>query len=430
MFQGQSVLKLLGEFKDLRRQDDAVYGNLTVYESSPGRNLLFDLAENHPHAAGFSINARGKFEEEPDKKGREVVKEIVAIRSCDFVGEPATTFGVFEEEGKEVLHKEDQLPDGAFAYVDSDGKRHLPYRDADMKVDLTKLKIAIDKVKDLEVDDKFKEQLGVFLLGILEEETELPIGEPYTMSNPPSAVKNLPKGAQRIFITVFNSTYASGKDESKARQAAWGAVKNKYKRTSSGKWVRASEGGETQMENVTKFLEEHVSGWSTLTEEAQEEAALEYLHKLVDQTDAIPGLNNLIEELKGSKEELEKKVEEVSSQLTEAQAKVDAYETRDKEAEAKTARVELIAKITTEEELPEESMSETFKNILMAVTEGDEAEAQIRDLVKDRKSLLKQPEGGVQDMGHESTSEGEGTKTDEDAEKKKKQFFSELEKGL
>jgi cation transport regulator ChaB len=435
LFQGQSVLKMLGEFNNLRRLDDAVYADLTVYESSPGKNLLFDIAENHPHAAGFSINARGLFEEEPDKTGREVVKEIVAIRSCDFVGEPATTFGVFEQDELEKTADqmlEDQLPDTAFAYVDSDGKRHLPYRDADMRVDLTKLKIAIDKVKDLAVDDEFKEQLKVFLLGILEQETEIPIGEPYTMQNPPAAVKNLPKGAQRIFITVFNSTYASSKDENKARQAAWGAVKNKYKRTASGTWVRASQGGET-MENVIKFLESHVQGWSNLTEDAQEEAALEYLNGLVEKCDEVGELGNTISKLEETKSELAKKVEEVSSQLAEAQAKVDAYETKEKEAEAKKTRIELITKITTEEELAEENISETFRNILMKVAEGEDTEAQIRDLVKDRKSLLGTPEGGVSDMGHESTSEGEDPPKAKEAdsnEKKKEKFFKELEKGL
>ena len=71
-----------------------------------------------------------------------------------------------------------------------------------------------------------------------EESIPVPyIGEPYTMANPPSAVKNLPKGAQSAFISAFNSVYARTKDETKARMAGWGAVKNKYKKVGN-KWVK------------------------------------------------------------------------------------------------------------------------------------------------------------------------------------------------
>ena len=54
----------------------------------------------------------------------------------------------------------------------------------------------------------------------------------------PDYIKNLPEGAQKIFIEVFNNTVKeSGKTEDDARQAGWGAVKTKYvKNESSGKW--------------------------------------------------------------------------------------------------------------------------------------------------------------------------------------------------
>jgi len=66
---------------------------------------------------------------------------------------------------------------------------------------------------------------------------------PYSYpGNVPDTVKNLPEGAQRIFVEVFNGADAAGKNEDEARMAAWGAVKNAYEQTAEGEWKRkASE---------------------------------------------------------------------------------------------------------------------------------------------------------------------------------------------
>ena len=62
---------------------------------------------------------------------------------------------------------------------------------------------------------------------------------PYSFpDNVPDTVKNLPEGAQRIFVDVFNSNYTESQDEDAARQAAWGAVKNAYEQDAGGDWVQ------------------------------------------------------------------------------------------------------------------------------------------------------------------------------------------------
>lgn len=53
--------------------------------------------------------------------------------------------------------------------------------------------------------------------------------------NIPDSIKNLPLGAKRIWIKVFNSVHAETEDEDTARIAAWGAVKNKYEKVND-KW--------------------------------------------------------------------------------------------------------------------------------------------------------------------------------------------------
>jgi len=64
---------------------------------------------------------------------------------------------------------------------------------------------------------------------------------PYSYpKNIPSTVKNLPAGAQKLFIGVFNKVYSDTKDENKARMAGWGAVKNKYAKK-GGKWTLKAE---------------------------------------------------------------------------------------------------------------------------------------------------------------------------------------------
>jgi len=63
---------------------------------------------------------------------------------------------------------------------------------------------------------------------------------PYTLDNPPDAVKNLPKGAQKLFIEAFNSVAESGGSEEEARKAGWANVKRKYKKK-GGKWVQKAD---------------------------------------------------------------------------------------------------------------------------------------------------------------------------------------------
>lgn len=65
---------------------------------------------------------------------------------------------------------------------------------------------------------------------------------PYELSNPPATIEALPKGAQRIWISVFNSTFRAyegdqAAKEDAARRAAWSAVKMKYERGADGKWT-------------------------------------------------------------------------------------------------------------------------------------------------------------------------------------------------
>ena len=59
---------------------------------------------------------------------------------------------------------------------------------------------------------------------------------PYTSSDVPQAVKNLPSGAQALYRKCFNGAWRDSKDETTARQAGWRCVKNEYTKISEGNW--------------------------------------------------------------------------------------------------------------------------------------------------------------------------------------------------
>lgn len=62
------------------------------------------------------------------------------------------------------------------------------------------------------------------------------------LSDLPDRVKdNLPKHAQEIFQSAFNSAYKEYDDESKVFATAWSAVENVYHKNDDGKWVKNSD---------------------------------------------------------------------------------------------------------------------------------------------------------------------------------------------
>jgi cation transport regulator len=55
---------------------------------------------------------------------------------------------------------------------------------------------------------------------------------------PESVRDNLPTHAQDIYMEAFNSAWDQyGHEESRAHRVAWGAVKEKYHKDKSGRWI-------------------------------------------------------------------------------------------------------------------------------------------------------------------------------------------------
>ena len=70
--------------------------------------------------------------------------------------------------------------------------------------------------------------------------------------NIPDYIEGLPGGAQRIFVSAFNSTLERTNDEDQARIAGWGAVKNVYEQNAEGEWIRktAKEGSLLNLSDI------------------------------------------------------------------------------------------------------------------------------------------------------------------------------------
>ncbi|QEI03663.1 CHAB-LIKE2 [Rachiplusia nu nucleopolyhedrovirus] len=64
------------------------------------------------------------------------------------------------------------------------------------------------------------------------------------MSELPRAAKKLPYHGKRIFMKAFNSAFRYYDSEETAFAVAWSAVKRKYKKNNSGKWVARSDANE------------------------------------------------------------------------------------------------------------------------------------------------------------------------------------------
>jgi len=88
----RDVQDLIGKCKNVRYSQGKLMADLFVLESHSG--WVFPLATQTPELVGISINAQGKIRK---VNGKDVVEEIVEVRSVDLVSEPAATKNLFED---------------------------------------------------------------------------------------------------------------------------------------------------------------------------------------------------------------------------------------------------------------------------------------------------------------------------------------------
>lgn len=92
----RSFLAGFGVLRNVRRQGDALYGDLHFLKSHQLAELVCERAERFPETFGLSHDA--DIDGYVDDAGIFQVTKITAVRSVDLVGDPATARGIFESE--------------------------------------------------------------------------------------------------------------------------------------------------------------------------------------------------------------------------------------------------------------------------------------------------------------------------------------------
>lgn len=82
-----------GELRNVRREGDAVIGDLHYVRSHPMAPLILEYAERFPRQFGLSHHADGRVSR---KGGKVIVESVEVVHSVDIVGCPATNRGLFE----------------------------------------------------------------------------------------------------------------------------------------------------------------------------------------------------------------------------------------------------------------------------------------------------------------------------------------------
>jgi hypothetical protein len=191
----RDVRDLIGKLSDGRMVGDAVYADLKVRKK--WREDVFDIAQNYSDTCGFSIVAKGKFADEKDSEGYDIVEDVEELFSTDLVDDPATTHGLFESvegeiEGEEEpkkpfvkkqSHQSKQAEGGEnvmFEKILEVLEKYLPKKDvkglsedgAVAKIDdmLAELKVTVEAA--IEDTQRMKDELGVVNAKLVDTEKE------------------------------------------------------------------------------------------------------------------------------------------------------------------------------------------------------------------------------------------------------------------
>jgi hypothetical protein len=146
-----------GYLRNVRRQDDVIYGDLVFLKSHVLAEQLCEAAERMPEQFGLSHHAEGYVTSD---EGKTIVEGFERIFSVDIVRNPATSRGLFEQLGSEShfdgsLGKESQHDstehDATIAELRAQIKRLEAERDARQLLESAGIAADSAKVKALAV---------------------------------------------------------------------------------------------------------------------------------------------------------------------------------------------------------------------------------------------------------------------------------------
>ena len=381
----RSIHDWVGVFNSPMVKGDAIFANLKVRESY--WDLVRDIAIMQPAGVGHSIDARVKITS--DQSGKESVVDVESLRSCDLVTSAATTNTIWEsltekiEENKsndwyypELLERKvtdgfklAMLEEGVIQDKINNDKIKNAIRDITWTANSLIEKCLYEDDEEYTIEKKKEKIMAIFDdLDIEIKKKMSEIKEQLTTNND--------EGVDEMDLTL---------EAVKANKEIFEAIINEYKET----------------ENIQKVKDSIV----TL------EAKVADLEKVITEKDkAIAEKDTAMEALKKENDEAKQKLDDIA--VSEAMAKKE----------------EMITRLVKEAELPDEAVTDVFKEQLRAVKEsktkdGEEekvvtVEEGMKKIIEDRKTLVKKaPEKKVLNSGEEfvvDKKESKATKPVED----------------
>ena len=92
----RSISSRFGKLRNARLDAGGIRADLFYVRSHPLAEQIAEMAESHSDLLGLSHNCEGRTRRE---NGTTIVEEILSVRSCDIVADPATSAGLFESRG-------------------------------------------------------------------------------------------------------------------------------------------------------------------------------------------------------------------------------------------------------------------------------------------------------------------------------------------
>lgn len=98
----RSVTERFGFIKNARRVGDKVRGDIHYLESHPFSGRFVETVRRFPDEIGLSHDAIGAGSRKGGRK-RELVEDLIAVRSVDIVRKPATNRNIFEDKDEDIM---------------------------------------------------------------------------------------------------------------------------------------------------------------------------------------------------------------------------------------------------------------------------------------------------------------------------------------
>jgi len=361
----RSVKDWAGIFTNPRREQDKVFADLMVRESC--WDLVKDVALMQPSGFGNSINSRVKMFK--DEKGLESILDIETLKSIDLVASAATTNTLFESY-REPSEEDRALEEGRLK----------------VRMDLGE-GILKDRIEDREVR---------------------------------RAVNRLQYDALDVIDEIFKDQNKAFPDKKKEISSVLNDLESMINDFLSGK-KKPGKNGTIYAQQTEK--KEEVDEMKDLTIEALKKERPDIFDAIrvsFEDANRIGKLGTDFNELKTKFDELNTAHETQGTELTtlkteneDLKKKLDAYEQNEK----KTAKESLIDQKIKDAKLPDEAITEVFRNdLLMKDETGIEA------AIQDRKDIWTKSTSKIKGAGGEFIPKLE-SKVSVDEEKAKTDFL-------